>query len=305
MKKLVKGFIIGAAVLIGVGALLVIGGAAAGGMSMASAMLSERVHNTKYYSSSYDIMVFDKTETDYFEASHVRNLEIEAGAAKIWITEGAPDSEAIIVQSDKKWTEAGQSGDTLVINAKHHKNIGVGEGTSLRITVPAGFAFDDVDISTGAATLDITKMNARHFELETGAGETKIQELTADEAEFELGAGKIVVEAGNVRECKTELGAGRFDYEGTISDADGRAYASVDCGMGSAEFRLNGRRTDYNYHVDCNAGSVTIDEKSYAHLGHGEHGENQGFEIDYQAESDFDIDCAMGVVEITFMEGNI
>lgn len=226
MKKLVKGFIITAIIMILVGISLFIGGIlAAGGVAAVRYAFSE--HNLDF---EFDDIGGEEYRT--FSKYDVENLVIEVEAASIVMNEkhGQDDLE---VHTDNGRIEIEVEDETLYIKADSRA-----DGNEIEVTYPVGFVFENVEISVGASEMNIQGLNANDFRAEIGAGE-------------------IIIQEANVKECSVDVGMGNFEYEGTISED-----CDLDCGMGNMELYLEGDSTDFNYEVDCAAGNVSVGTES-------------------------------------------
>lgn len=303
MNKFVKGFLIGAIVLVVLGMVVFFGGAAAGGISMASDVVKYTLHRydieddgtddfedkmEDYIENETDLQE-NRTESE-FAAGEVRNLEIDFSRAAVMLVEGT-DTDKITVSAKHQCAGAQMQGNLLKIRSL--SKCRDEEKEEIVITVPADFHFDEVDISVNASALEIASINARSLEIETGAGKVEIDQMKAEEADFGVGAGEIVVHNGDVRSCDVEVGSGCFVYEGIVYDGNGYAECSVECNMGTAEFVLQGKAEDYNYELECATGSIIIGDETFGGLS----GEKL---IDHQARADFEIDCSMGEVKVVF-----
>lgn len=302
MKKMIKGFCIAAVVLICLGMIFCIGGMAAGGAMTATGIMKDILNrHGMFYSAVYTIGPETEgkksgTFGSEFGADDVKNLVIKTGAAEVEISAGSRDDVIKVSAVGRKVDVKLEQGDTLVIR-DHYSVVGVHTDEKIQVEIPDGFQFKQTEISAGAGSLLVTSLHTDSFELEVGAGAAEISGLTAEEAEFDIGVGEITVYDGNIRQCDLDIGMGHFEYDGIIYDGISKASCDVDCGMGDAEFRLKGSPQDYDYKIDCSAGTVEIDGERYSGLEHKNH-------ISHHAESTFDIDCSMGKVTIEFEGGH-
>lgn len=296
MSKLVKGFLIAAVVLILFGLVLCAGGAAAGGAYEANKAVRSVIKDKDYQVTvdKEDVQITaekedSKTNYDYvgmneadFLAEDVRSLEIKIGTAEVEIVENN-SSDSFSVYTDGGEFNISVKRGTLTIksNSKLNEN-------KLYVEIPTGFEFDEVDISAGAASVDIQYISAKKVDMEIGAGAIEIGTILAREAEFEIGAGEITVSDGNVEKCSVDVDLGNFQYDGTIT-----RECDVECGMGNAEIRLDGKEEDYNYEIECSAGNVNIGGTNYSGLAYGKH-------INNRAAATIEIECSMGNVTIEF-----
>lgn len=296
MNKLVKGFVIAAAVLIALGLVFCAGGAAAGGVISANdavrSVLKDRDYHLKIDDEGVQIIA-EKDDYEYmgtkegtFPAEDVKCLDIEVGNAALEITE-KEDSEFFQVYSDGGSFDISVKRGVLKIYSSSTLN-----ENKVYVEIPVGFEFDEVDISAGGAAVDISYISARSLDVEIGAGAVNIGEVFADEADFEVGAGQMIVSGGNVKNCSIEVGVGELLYDGIITEK-----CDVECDLGNVELRLDGSEPDYNYEIECGAGSVTIDDQEYSGIAYENH-------INNNASAVMDIECSMGAVTVEFNGGS-
>lgn len=279
MKKLVKAFLIGAIVMIVLGIGLCAGGVmAAGGFkpAMDSFIRSQGTENSVGTTASE---VFSDAGEITFGQEDVKSLKIDVGAAEAEITENDSAKE-FCIRTDGNYEIYVRNG-ILHIEAK--KNL---DDHKLLLEIPGDFVFEDVEISAGACEIDIHQIESKEFDVEVGAGQVKIGNLVADKAEFEIGAGEILVGYGNVSECDVNVGMGNFEYTGMVLN-----HGDVECSMGNVEFHLEKGVEEYNFEIECGAGSVDIGNQSFSGLG------TEKF-INNQVQEQFNIECSMGSVTV-------
>lgn len=302
MRKLTKGFLIAAVVLILFGLALCAGGAAVGGASAARRTVRD-VMETKDISISgeerrqvtddeteggsghgnnYSDNVSDAIGESSFSTQNIRSLEIKIGKAEVKITENEALQE-ISVYTDGDKFDIDVKKDCLYIKSDSMQN-----ENKVYIEIPADFEFEEVEISAGASSLEISRIVARSLDVEIGAGLVEIGEVLAQEAEFEIGAGEIIVNDGDVKECSVSVDLGEFQYSGAIT-----REGDIECGMGNADIRLDGKEEDYNYKIECSAGNVDIGDTSYSGLAYEK-------VINNHAGAIIEVECSMGNVTIEF-----
>lgn len=298
MRKLTKGFLIAAVVLILFGLALCAGGAAAGGIALANDEVRSVLKGRDYHVTINKKGIQIENENDdrlynydgvnemTFLSEEIKSIEIEISKAQVEILEN-DSSEEFSVYTDGGKFDVGVKHGVLYIRSDSKLN-----ENKVCVEIPAGFEFDEVDISAGAADVDVQRISARNLDVEIGAGAAEIGEVLADEAEFEIGAGQIVVLAGNVRDCSVSVDLGDFQYDGTIT-----VEGDIECGMGNADIRLEGKEEDYNYEIECSAGSVNIGDRSYSGVGFEQF-------VNNHAAATMEIECSMGNVTIGFNEGS-
>ncbi len=67
----------------------------------------------------------------------------------------------------------------------------------------------------------------------------------------------------------------------------------VETGVGVTSVKLTGSREDYNYKIQCGAGSVNIDGDQYSSLGVER-------KIDNRAARSMELECGVGTIEVQF-----
>lgn len=250
----------------------------------------------------YDIeddTIFDNSreilngDVDRYEpGSGIRDLVIEVGGCALTIQESEDDRFYVETGNIGRF-QCYQEGDTLYVKStlKAGKlNLDGNEVSKHRITlyVPAGYRFDDVDISFGAGTLEIGQIASQDMSLEVGAGQILVDGLSADSCEIEVGMGEIVLSDMQVGELDAECGMGSLEISGSVlGDLD------VSCGMGSVEMDLEGSRQDFNYEVEAAMGSVSIDGDDFSGLA-------QDRSVNNGAARTMSIECSMGSIEVEF-----
>lgn len=287
MKKVIRGFLIAAVVLVLLGTVLGIGGLAAGGMQAAE----NRFRNRGWQQELDELDDFDdyqevepllQEEGMKFPVSNLQKLDIQVLKSEVQIIEGSSDEEIYI------WTDQGDYRAQMKNGCLSIRSDPKVIDSILYVEIPSDFLLWEVDIQAGAALIEIPSLNAKQVEIEVGAGEVEIGKLSAEEADFEVGAGLISVNGAVVENCSVSVDIGEALYEGTITRA-----ADVECNMGSVSLQLTGQETDYNYQLECATGSIDIGNNSYSGLG------DEKF-IDHHAAATIDVECAMGTVSIEF-----
>lgn len=165
--------------------------------------------------------------------------------------------------------------------------INIGAGFMESIFIKA----EQVNVSAGAAALDLDGFEGKEILLSADAGEILAGHVTAETAVLQIGAGHLRIEEISVsRKADVNVSVGNCEIAGTITgDLD------LECDMGYTEMYLTGSEDDHSYEVECGMGDVAVG--SYSHGGFAtERSWNEGM------DSQFDIDCDMGNVVITFEE---
>lgn len=287
MKKIIKGFVITAVVMIVVGIGLFIGGiVSAGGVSAARSALDgyefyfddDGIHFNYGHDHEAGTTASEKQQ---YGTEDVRSLDLEIGAAQVEIVENF-SAKDISVQTDGRYDIYVKNG---VLHLESKKDM---DDHTMRLEIPSNAVFESVEISVGACQMNIQRIETKKFDVEVGAGQVVIEDLMADDAQFEIGAGEIIVDYANVQECVVDVGMGNFEYNGKIARC-----GDIECGMGNAEIYLDGCMEDYNYEIECAAGNVEIDDESFSGLAAER-------VINNDADAVMNIECSMGNVTVGF-----
>lgn len=120
--------------------------------------------------------------------------------------------------------------------------------------------------------------------------------------DLSLGVGEVYADALKIKRGKLEIGVGDI----SINYFDGQEL-EIDCGTGNISVTAIGSDTDYSYDLDCDMGTITINQKSAETYGHHTHEEtHEGLdnhvESDHDAGRKLEMDCGIGDIELNFEE---
>lgn len=291
MKKVARGFIIGACVCIVIGIVFFVGAACAGGISGAKSIMENGGITIGISSEEMEENNMATEHTISLDDMDTPSLELELGAGEFEIIES--DIKDIVVRSNRK-IEVSTSGDTIKIYTPKtffFAQIGImNKGNNVTIEIPKGMKFEDVKMMIGAGELKCPNIVSDTLRMELGAGTITVDKYSCDNAIISVGAGEIIVGDGTANEMDIDVGMGNFTLHGAVN-----GNVDVDCGMGNVQMWLDGSEKDHNYKVDCGMGNVTVGNTSYGGVAADQ-------DIDNGAASDFDLDCGMGNLEIYFAE---
>ncbi len=222
-----------------------------------------------------------------FEGHRVTKLDINVKATAVKVRQ-ATEGEPVRVETNNEYiTTWVDSGGTLNVVEKSHGFFGWGGTGDLVIYLRDNVAFDEVEISVGAGTLSIEKLEAKDLKLDLGAGKTMINEVVATRrAEIKNGAGAVEIRGGRLRDLDLDLGAGKTELRARVTGS-GKIHA----GVGKTELTLLGRSDDYKFVISKGLGSVTLDGLS---LGDGQ--------IVGSGETLINLDSGVGAVEMKVVE---
>lgn len=293
MRRGWKIFWIVCACIGGIGLLLCIAGAAMGATfsAVGNAYGADSARYVSYWHAWGDDMDYDDYD-DYDDSAYVqgstedvskfsgiRELSVDAAYLEVIVRPYAGDDITVDVSQVnpklKGRLEYKADEDELTIKTKKSKwwPRSAGNNTGyLVIQVPEG---------------DIL----REASFKIGAGVLGIENLKADSLDISIGAGEAVVKQFETAELDVECGAGEGTLKGIVKEE-----ASVHCGVGEVNLALSGNQKDYDYRLKYGIGELTVGDDSYEGFG----GKRS---IDNGTGKLIDIECGVGLVEVTFTEG--
>lgn len=241
-------------------------------------------------------------------ADSCTELDIELTQCDLELEESKDDQIRVYITGDTLQYYWLMDGSTLRIrNAGRRSNHTDDE---VHVCIPAGKEFKEASVEFGAGVLNAVSLQAREASINVGAGVCEIQGLAADSADLLVGAGQLLVERLDAREADVSVGAGELTVKGmTVGDAldldmsMGTATLkgtvegdlSLECSMGDVTMNLTGSEDEHSYDVECGMGDVRIGSH-----GHGGFAASKSWNDG--KDSQFDVNCSMGSVTITFEE---
>lgn len=185
----------------------------------------------------------------YTVEDDIHSLEFDIDAARIDIMKG----EKLAVKSNIEDITVRNDNGTLVVKDRHFMAVYSGEAV-VEITVPDGFVFQNVSISTGANMLYADSVAANEVDIDFGAVTAEIKDLVAKkECDIDTGAGKVVIGNCDVHDLDLDIGAGKFELSGILY-----GDCRIDMGVGNAEIELVGAADDYCFEVHKGVGNIRI-----------------------------------------------
>lgn len=302
MNKVTKGFIIAAVVFIVIGFVVTLGAVAGGGLRLAKTMaengelsytgfwyghhphwtINDDIHDEDFFDDDQEIFKDDVDKK--VETKGLRCLNIDIGAGKIDIRE-TNDEDISIHTEDMRKVQIYRNDDTLYVKGLRSN---VSDGGTIHISLPKDLTFDKVDISAGASDFDADVLRAKEIDMDLGAGRIEISDLYADEMNIKIGAGSTTIKNADVKDAEVQVGMGRFALKGAIT-----GDLNAECSMGELVLSLEGSEDDHNYDLECAAGNLRVGGSNFAGVASERN-------IDNGAESNFNLECSMGSLDVTF-----
>lgn len=212
-----------------------------------------------------------------FSYENIRELEAEIdGTVFLMESEELSQGQVMIAKGeDGEDYEYVQDGGTLKIHwpPRSRKNRN-SFGKTITILVPAGGLLDEIDIQVAAGIFQADAMGAREISLEAKAGVIEVKQAEADILEMEVDAGKIFCRADVKREVR------------------------ADTDLGEILLELQGKKEDFNYELECSAGSIVLGDKEPREY-QGLHYETT---LDHGAQKRAKLECSAGSITVTYRQ---
>lgn len=177
---------------------------------------------------------------------------------------------------DRTGVDIRQDKEELSVDSSSHKIFGGfldNTNSALWIYLPQDFRLEETSIDVGAGSVYAEQILSKKMEIDVGAGAVEMDQFKAEEIDIDCGAGGVTMLGGNAPE-----------------------KVLIDCGAGGVSVEFSGCSRQYDYDLDCSAGSISIDrEEQIAGFG----GKRK---IDNNAQKKVKADCAAGGIELTFVQ---
>lgn len=230
------------------------------------------------------------------ENTSIQSMIVEAGGGRVRFLEGK-EGTIRICSNGTGYRIYDKNGTLHIQGKRNHQMRWFGfrndslTSIDLDIYLPQGIHFENVEIAFGGGEVELEYLEANNLAIASGAASVKAASLTVhNKLEIAMGAGKVEMKNAMLNHVEIAAGAGSVKIAGRIT-----GDCSVDAAMGSTEMLLYGAETDHNYKIDCVAGEITVGGRSYAGMAAEQYIRNE-------ADSTFELTCAMGEVSIKFIE---
>lgn len=219
-------------------------------------------------------------------SDNIEELNINLGGGEFYIMNSSDDRFLISAENAEKLQVYAEDRELYLKALRNGIN---NDKTKIYLYIPEA-DYEKADISLGAGMLILeNEFRADDVNVAVGAGEMIVKNIICKDLDVNVGAGEFDAESVSVSDdTKLKAGAGHIGINGTAGE-----NIDIRCSMGGIELGLDNDETDFNYEIECVAGSVEIGAKKFAALS----GEK---EIDNHASGEIDIDCSMGAVILYF-----
>lgn len=244
------------------------------------------------FDSAFDIIRNESFYETSFAASDISKLDMELGGCKV-VVEVSPDENYHVIANKISSFQTFVSNGTLHVRGlKTGKwvNWEVSTGMKVTVQIPEGTSLTSAELSLGAGIFEIEKLSADDCKIEIGAGQLNVDSLRASDLNCQIGAGQMIIkDADTTGKVNFEVGVGDLKFRGSIP-----GDLKAECGMGNINITVVGStEKDHNYKIECMAGNLSAGSTNVTGLVVDR-------DIDNGANSDYDLTCAMGNLEVKF-----
>ena len=228
-------------------------------------------------------------ETDIPYSGSLKRLDVEMGLHYLLIEEGEGNTVHL----------TGKNADQIQCYVKngtlHLKDVGNGaifhaaDDRRITLTVPAGIVWDKAELCMNLACLEVPQLAAAEAELETEVGSILAGTVNAQKLDADTEMGAIEVQAFTAKKLDISTSMGSVEMAGTVS---GNAEVSTE--MGSVELTLHQDASSFNYRIENEMGSVSIDGKDYGPVS------GKKTEVSNGAQYTLEAEAEMGSVTVRF-----
>lgn len=238
-------------------------------------------------SSYYKSQAANKEYTDTgIEKSDITEIEVNIGGAALYINESDSDTFGIRKEGTGEYNiYASQGRIYLEGNKKNH----VRSNEKVYLSIPKDMTFNYIELNVGGGYLGASSLSADEMELTAGAGLIEVEQIESRDLSVDVGAGKVTLENVIAADMDISVGMGHAYVEGTITEE-----LDAECGMGAMVIKLHGEEKDFNYDLECTAGSIQVGNKAYGALANDKY-------INNNAAKECSLQCSMGSIQVSFI----
>ncbi len=228
-------------------------------------------------------------ETDIPYSGSLKKLDVEMGLHYLLIEEGEENTVHL----------TGKNADQIQCYVKngtlHLQDVGNGavfhaaDDRRITLTVPAGIVWDKAELCMNLACLEVPQLAAAEADLETEVGSILAGTVNAQKLDADTEMGAIEVQAFTAKKLDISTSMGSVEMAGTVS---GNAEVSTE--MGSVGLTLHQDASSFNYRIENEMGSVSIDGKDYYPVS------DKKTEISNGAPYTLEAEAEMGSVTVRF-----
>lgn len=221
-------------------------------------------------------------------AEDVTQLQIDVGGAALYFLESENNNFGVKRTGKGNYRYDISGGRFYLESGTNRHIVSTGNNEKLYLYIPKGLALDQLSVCVGAGVAELGELSAQEIDMEVGAGMISADRINCQSLDVETGAGRVTLNGIEAGEMSLIVGAGYAYAEGSVSHD-----LNVECGIGVVELKVQEAFEDFNYNINCAAGSVTLGNRSYSVFADDKY-------INNKAPAECSLDCAMGSVSMKF-----
>ena len=237
----------------------------------------------------YDALGNMSKDGDYtmsFKSEYIDNLDFEIDASDVKIVDNTTDNNInVTVKNSSYASDDSDHSLRLKIRGK------AGGKSEVIIAIPKGKDFNNIKLEIGATDMDVESFICYNLRISAGAGDVTIGDLLSKNyTELKVAAGGLTINNAKLNNLDLECGAGDVQFTGIIEDD-----LNAECGMGNITINLIDKAENHKLDLEAAMGNITYNGKSLS-------GFVNEIEEGSDEESQYEIECGMGNIDITFTE---
>lgn len=181
---------------------------------------------------------------------NIKYLDIDVNSSNLVIKSG----NSFIIETNNKHIKYKVDNNELKIKEDGYYFINSKLKSELIITIP-DTNLNEIDINTGAGTLNIDSINTEKLDIDLGAGTTLINNLYSERADIDTGAGTFTINNGSINDLDLDIGVGEVKITSSIT-----GNSSISSGVGKLSLNLLNTFDNYRFEVNKGIGKVTIND---------------------------------------------
>ncbi len=245
------------------------------------------INEASVFDGDHEVWTGDVKKTQ-INQTEVDSLEINVGGNNLEV-KLSEDEYYYIEQKGEGKLQAYEENNVLYIKAVVNNVVfGNQEETEIILYVPKGTTLEKIDVELGAGMIKASDLNGKDVEFDLGAGYMEWDALNADSLKIEMGAGKVVTTNAVLGDLDVSLGAGDCQVQGKF-----QGNVKVNCAAGKVNLKHIGEESEFNYELDCSAGSIQVGNEEFSGLGEEK-------DVDNNASKTMELSVSAGNIEVEF-----
>lgn len=190
------------------------------------------------------------TEEQTILDNSIINLDIDLDYTKLNII----NSDDYKVVTNNKYLKINNVNNTLKIEEERKLFSKSFKNSELTIYIPNDKIFQDIDIDTGAGSINMENISSEELNLDLGAGKVAINYLTVSrKADIDSGVGSLDIYSGSINNLNLDMGVGEVNIKGILTGKN-----DIDAGVGSLNIELINSLNNYSIFIEKGLGKVSV-----------------------------------------------